>query len=108
MKLAALLSGGKDSLYAAYQCNAHEIKYVISVISENPESYMFHVPNIHLVEEQASLMGIPYLQAQTKGEKEKELDDLRAVLQAACIDGVVTGAVASRSSALMRYAKSLA
>lgn len=98
MKLAALLSGGKDSLYAAYLAGKkHEIKYVVSIVSKNPESYMFHVPNIHLVEEQANLMGMPLIKKETMGVKEEELNDLEEVLSAISdeVDGIVTGAVES-------------
>ncbi|MFA4819764.1 MAG: diphthine--ammonia ligase [Candidatus Aenigmatarchaeota archaeon] len=98
MRLAALISGGKDSIYATYLASKeHEITYAISMVSENPASYMFHFPNIHLVKQQAALMGIPLLQKQTKGEKEKELDDLEEAITSLKdeIDGVVTGALAS-------------
>ncbi|MBI4174052.1 MAG: TIGR00289 family protein [Candidatus Aenigmarchaeota archaeon] len=98
MRLAALVSGGKDSLYAAYLASKeHEITYVISMIPENPASYMFHFPNIHLVKTQAALMGLPLLEKKTKGEKEKELDDLEEAIASLKgeIDGVVTGALAS-------------
>jgi len=99
MKLAALVSGGKDSLYATYlaQKQGHKIKYIISIISENPESYMFHVPNAVFVKQQAEAMGIELIQRITKGKKEEELFDLTAVLKKISgeIDGVVTGAVAS-------------
>jgi diphthine-ammonia ligase len=97
MKIAALVSGGKDSIYAAYLASMrHEIKYIISIISENPESYMFHVPNAGLVAKQAEAMGIPLIQKTTKGEKEEELEDLRLVLKETIgIEGVVSGAFAS-------------
>lgn len=96
MRIAAIVSGGKDSLYAAYKASKeHEIVYIVSIISENPESYMFHVPNASLVTKQALSMGIPIAQRKTKGEKEKELNDLEKVLNILDIDGVVTGAVAS-------------
>ncbi|MBI5060755.1 MAG: TIGR00289 family protein [Candidatus Aenigmarchaeota archaeon] len=98
MKLASLISSGKDSLYAMYLASReNEIKYIISFISENPDSYMFHVPNAKLVGEQAKAMGIPLIQAASKGQKEKELDDISAALKKIKneIDGVTTGAVAS-------------
>lgn len=100
MRLAALLSGGKDSTYSAYlmKKEGHEIKYIVSLVSENPESYMFHVPNVHLVKDIAQLMGISFIQKLTKGEKEKELEDIKAALSGIKgeIDGIVTGAVASK------------
>lgn len=101
MRLAALLSGGKDSLYAAYlaEKQGHEIKTIISIKSDNPESYMFHVPNVDLVKVQAEAMNIPLITKRTKGEKEKELDDLSAVIREVKekhkIEGIVTGALAS-------------
>ena len=98
MNLAALVSGGKDSLYAAYLASKkHDIKYIISFISDNPESYMFHVPNVHLVEEQAKAMNIKFLEKRTRGVKEEELKDMKELLKMIAdeIDGVVCGAIAS-------------
>ncbi|MBI5072314.1 TIGR00289 family protein [Candidatus Woesearchaeota archaeon] len=101
MKLATMISGGKDSLYATYLAKkaGHEISCIISIISENPDSYMFHVPNAHLAKEQAKAMNLPIMIYKTKGTKEKELDDMKKALQDAksnfCIEGIVTGAIAS-------------
>ncbi len=104
MKLAILLSGGKDSLYAAYLASKeHELVCAITVKSENKESYMFHTPNIDLVDLQAESMNIPLIITTTKGEKEKELDDLEQAIAKAKndfgIEGVLTGAVASQYQA---------
>ena len=101
MKLAALFSGGKDSTYAMYKAQqyGHKISVLISVVSQNPESYMFHTPNIHLTELQAQAIEIPLLTWISKGEKERELQDLKAAMYTAKeqygIEGVVTGAVES-------------
>lgn len=98
MKLVALLSGGKDSLYSLYCAKraGHEIKTIVVVHTDNEESYMFHYPNTWIVEVQARLMGIPFVQQTTAGEKELELDDLTNILKTLDdIDGIVTGAVAS-------------
>ena len=101
MRLGALFSGGKDSTFALFKARSegHEIACLISLVSENPESYMFHTPNIHLVEMQAECLEIPLILKETKGEKEKELIDLKnAILEAKKkykIEGIVTGAVAS-------------
>lgn len=99
MRLASLVSGGKDSLYAMYLAKkqGHEIKYLVSLESENPESYMFHIPNIHLVESIAENIGLPLIRKKTKGVKEEELEDIRSVLEILKphIDGITTGAVAS-------------
>jgi len=97
MKVASLFSGGKDSAFAAYVAIQHgwEVPYFVSVLSESESSYMFHVPNVHLTSLQAEAAGINYIEVKTKGEKEKELDDLKAALSRLEIDGVISGAVAS-------------
>lgn len=77
----------------------HEIACLITVVSENPESYMFHTPNIDITLLQSHAMNLPLVRVTTKGEKEKELEDLRNAIQEAKdqyqIDGVVTGTVRS-------------
>ena len=99
MRLAALTSGGKDSLYAVYLARkeGHDIRYLLSMIPESHESYMFHHPNIELTQIQAELMGIPLLVEKTSGEKEKELKDLeRLILRVKDeVDGILTGVIAS-------------
>ena len=63
MKLGALFSGGKDSTLAIVKARdkGHEVACLISMISKNPESYMFHVPNVHLTKLQAKAMDLPLL-----------------------------------------------
>jgi len=101
MKLGVLFSGGKDSCYSAYLAKkqGHELTCLISMFSENPESYMFHTPNIELTEKQAKVMNIPLLIHKTPGEKEKELEDLEQAIKTAKdkygIEGIVTGALYS-------------
>lgn len=101
MKAAVLFSGGKDSTMAVYKAieEGYSVEYLVSMISENPESYMFHVPNIHITELSSEAMGIPLIKAKTPGEKEKELDDLRAVLndlKNRGVDAIFAGALASQ------------
>jgi diphthine-ammonia ligase len=101
MRLAGLLSGGKDSVYAAHltQEERHTLSYLVSLRSENPDSYMFHTVNIDLTRLQAEAWGIPYITAETKGVKEEELADLKATIGKLDIDGVITGAIASQYQA---------
>ena len=101
MKLASLISGGKDSIYSlnwALQ-QGWDIKCLITIKSENKHSYMFHTPNINVVQKQSEAIGLPLIYANTKGEKELELEDLKKALQLAKekyeIDGIILGAVAS-------------
>ena len=101
MKIGILFSGGKDSTYAAYlaQKSGHKIACLITIISENPESYMFHTPSISKTIKQAKAMNIPIIIQKTKGKKELELKDLEAAIKKAKqkykIQGIITGAVAS-------------
>ncbi len=100
MKLGVLFSGGKDSVFACSRAmESNSVACLISLISENEESYMFHTPNIRLTDLQAEAMGIPLLSWPTKGEKEEELVDLKEAIAAARdsfgINGVVTGAIES-------------
>jgi len=99
MRLASLMSGGKDSIYALYKLmkEGHEIKYLITIFSEHQDSWMFHYPCIELTKLQAESLGIKQIIKKTKGEKEKELKDLKDALVSIKdeIDGIVTGALYS-------------
>ncbi|MEM4336506.1 MAG: diphthine--ammonia ligase [Candidatus Woesearchaeota archaeon] len=100
MKLAVLFSGGKDSCYALFKASKeHDIVCLISIISKNRESYMFHTPNIELTKLQAEAIGKPIICKLTEGKKEEELLDLKEAIKEAMykynIEGVVTGALAS-------------
>ena len=100
MRLASLLSGGKDSVYATHLTQRdHQLSYMVSMKPENSDSYMFHTVNIDATKLQAEAWGIPYVEAMTQGLKEKELDDLKETLSSLYIDGIVTGAIASKYQA---------
>lgn len=100
MKLGVLFSGGKDSVFACWRAmEKNEVACLITLVSENPDSYMFHTPNISRTGLQAEAMGIPLLTWKTHGIKEEELSDLAAAIAAAKerfgIQGIVTGAIES-------------
>jgi len=101
MKLGILFSGGKDSTYSAFLAKkqGYELVCLISLISKNQDSYMFHTSAINLVKKQAELIGLPIIQEETKGEKEKELIDLKKAIKKAVekykINGITTGALKS-------------
>lgn len=105
MKSAILFSGGKDSCYSAYlaQQAGHELACLITIHSENPDSYMFHTPSIKQTQAQADSMQIPLLVHETKGEKEKELKDLETAISKAKekfqVNTIVTGALHSEYQA---------
>ena len=95
--IAALYSGGKDSTLAVHKMSEQgkPVELLISMVSDNAFSYMFHKPNIKWTALQAEAMGIRHVFYNTKGEKEKELADLEKVLADYKVSELVTGAVAS-------------
>jgi ABC transporter with metal-binding/Fe-S-binding domain ATP-binding protein len=100
MRLAVLFSGGKDSTLALLRAKEREdVVCLVTIISKNKESYMFHTPNISLTKLQAETMCLPIIQRPTEGKKEEELEDLKQAIRQARerfdIEGVVTGAVES-------------
>jgi len=101
MKSAVLFSGGKDSCYATYLMKKEgvDISCLISILSENCESYMFHTPSISKVKVQAEVMNLPLIIRKTLGKKEDELKDLEKAIENAIsnfkIEGIITGAVES-------------
>jgi len=114
MKIGVLFSGGKDSCLALSKAmKEYEIACLISIISENEESFMFHTPNIHITKMQAEAIGIPLISVYTEGKKEDELKDLEMAINNAkkkyAVEGIVTGAVRSiyQSSRIERICKKL-
>jgi len=97
MKVAALFSGGKDSVFAIYIAKqwGWDISHLVTIHPKKQDSWMFHSVNIHLTEKLAEAIDIPLIKKQTKGEKEEELKDLKEVLKNLNIDGVISGAIAS-------------
>jgi ABC transporter with metal-binding/Fe-S-binding domain ATP-binding protein len=97
MRLVALVSGGKDSVLALYRAQqmGHDIEVLATMIPKRSDSYMFHHPNIHMTDYLAEALEIPLIHAETSGIKEKELEDLKQLLESLDVEGVVTGAIAS-------------
>ncbi len=97
MRVAALFSGGKDSVFAVYitQQYGWDVTHLVSLLPKKPDSWMFHSLNIHYTDLLAKAIDIPLVKRATTAEKEAELDDLTQVLQGLEIDGVISGAIAS-------------
>ena len=100
MDVAVLFSGGKDSTMAVWAAleAKEDVKYLLSVKSRNDESYMFHVPNIHITDLLAQALEIPLMSVETDGIKEEELKDLKAAFQDLKdrgVEAIYTGALYS-------------
>jgi diphthine-ammonia ligase len=98
--VAVLFSGAKDSTFAIYKAMnmGLHVKFLVTLDPKNRDSYMFHHPNIEWTKLHSEAMGIPLIIKETSGEEGREMEDLRDVLASLKneIDGVVSGALASR------------
>ena len=69
MRLGVLFSGGKDSTFALHKAaEKEEVACLITLVSENKESYMFHTPNIEVTALQAAALGLPLIKRVTEGK----------------------------------------
>ena len=100
-RIAALVSGGKDSLYALYLLKkfCYDPVCMVSIIAENDDSYMYHTPTSQFIPSIASRLGLDVVLERTRGEKEHELDALRGAItrartEHACV-GICSGAIRS-------------
>ena len=97
MRVAVLATGGKDSALALYRVlnEGHEVVYLATMIPLREDSWMFHYPNIRLVDLFAEAAEIPLVKAETSGVKEEEVEDLKSLVARLDVDGIVSGAIAS-------------
>jgi diphthine-ammonia ligase len=97
MRVAVLATGGKDSALALYRVldEGYEVKCLVSMIPLREDSWMFHYPNIRLVDLFAESVGIRIVKAETSGVKEREVEDLKSLIETLDVEGVVSGAIAS-------------
>ncbi len=96
---AILFSGGKDSCLALHlaEQNCFEIKYLLSILPKNFDSFMFHKPDLRLLEKQAEMLEIKLITQRSIGEKEKELEDLTLLINKVKdkVDAIIVGGIAS-------------
>ncbi|MGC8662448.1 MAG: diphthine--ammonia ligase [Candidatus Micrarchaeia archaeon] len=109
--IACLFSGGKDStlaLHKAYAVGMHT-ELLLTFKSKNPDSYMFHYPNIEYTKLQAEALGIKHIIVESDGAKEKELEDIEKALVENSVTTLITGATYSKYQAdrINRIAKKL-
>ncbi|MBN2067197.1 MAG: diphthine--ammonia ligase [Candidatus Diapherotrites archaeon] len=101
MNVACLFSGGKDSCYSLFNAinQNHTIAGLITIKSRDSDSFMYHLPNIHLTEQAALASELPLIIGEAEKGQEAELwvlyDVLAELKNEKRIDGVLTGAIAS-------------
>ncbi|MCI4324611.1 MAG: diphthine--ammonia ligase [Thermoplasmata archaeon] len=93
----ALVSGGKDSVYSAYlaESQGFEVTELVTIAPDDPDSFLFHTPNVGLVRWIAEAWGKPHriVRVPESGE-EAETAALRSALDGPT-SPVVAGAIAS-------------
>jgi diphthine-ammonia ligase len=94
---ACLFSGGKDSTLAIHKMaeRGRPVELLLTLVSKNDFSYMFHKPNVLSTDMQAEALGIRHAKEDTEGGKEEELRDLERALVDNGVTELVTGAVSS-------------
>lgn len=107
----ALVSGGKDSVYSAYlaDCQGLEVDELLTIAPEDPDSFLFHTPNVGLVRWIAEAWGKRHRIVNVAGTGEElETAALRSALEGSR-GAVVAGAIASayQWSRLHRLTESL-
>lgn len=97
MRVAVLATGGKDSVLALYHVlkEGYKVKCLASMIPQKEDSWMFHYPNIRLVDLLAEAVEIPIAKAETSGIEGEEVEDLKRLIEKLDVEGVVSGAIAS-------------
>ncbi len=96
MKLAAFISGGKDSMLALHRASEEdEIACLISVQPTNPDSFMFHTVNVNLVDYIAACLEKPLYKIFVSGEEEVEVEEVSKALENLKVDGIVIGGIES-------------
>jgi asparagine synthase (glutamine-hydrolysing) len=101
ISIAALISTGKDSIYALHlmEKQGYDVRCLIALNPENKDSFMYHSPTVELAKLQAKAIGKRLLLVHTKGEKEKEVEELEKGLMLAKkmfkVEGICSGALFS-------------
>ena len=102
MKLAALFSGGKDSMYAIYLVKklGHSVDVLLTLYPHSSESHLLHYPNIEFTQLQAESMKTPQLIEEiSSDDSENESKKLNNLISLAkekySIDGIVHGGILS-------------
>jgi len=98
LRVAALVTSGKDSALALYRAlkKGYEVSFLVTMIPQRQDSWMFHYPNIHLSELFSEAVGIAHVKTETAAIKEAEVEDLKRLLATLDIDAVVSGAIYSQ------------
>ncbi len=100
-KAAVLFSGGKDSCLGLHMAKlkGYDIRYLLTILPRNFDSFMFHKPYLKLLEKQAEMLDMSdkLIIKKSEGIQDKELSDLKELINRVKnkIDVIVVGGIAS-------------
>lgn len=96
-RVAVLFSGGKDSTRTVHWClqNGYDVKYLVTLFPMKKDSWMFHVPNIHLTGLLSQALEIPLVRQKSSGIKEEEVNDIKKAVENLDINFLACGGIAS-------------
>ncbi len=97
MNVICLVSGGKDSVLALWLAlHQFNVISILSVRSQCPESYLFHIPNTQYVALIARMLNIPYRTIVVENcHVEDEIQALKDFLIKSEAEAVITGGIRS-------------
>ncbi len=99
-KAAVLFSGGKDSCLALYKAKkgGYDVRYLLSVLPVSEDAYMFHKPDLRLLNKQVKSLGILLLTEKSAIGKKQELRALKKLLKKVKgkVKYIITGGIASQ------------
>lgn len=99
MKAAVLFSGGKDSCLALHiaKQEGYEIRYLLSIIPKTFDSFMFHKPNLDLLEKQAEYLNMDLIIMESESIENEEIDDLKELIKGVAdeVEVIIAGGIAS-------------
>jgi diphthine-ammonia ligase len=97
VRVASLVSGGKDSIYASLLAleQGWDVTHYVTIHPRGDNPYLYHRPNVQWVELQARCAGVPHVRVDAEEGDEAEQTALRRALEDLPIDGVTSGALAS-------------
>jgi diphthine-ammonia ligase len=104
MKLAALCSGGKDSVFSIYKAiqHGHTIECVVTIHPSADDSMLFHYPNNKIPRSLAHALDMPFIGIECTAASSKYAE-IRVLEQAINqvrstfdVEGIVHGAISSK------------
>ncbi len=98
--VAALISGGKDSMLAAHEvAESNDLVLLIGVVPKLSDSFMFHSVNLEMLDPVAECMDLPMEKVLVSGKEEVEVEELteqlKHIVREYGVEGISIGGIES-------------